>query len=106
MTMRLSHSSLTGTERTLVAVGTVRLSVHTGLRALDDPVVVRRGQRHDLADRVAGQGLLGGALVLRRVVHRADADDRALALHQPRHGVVGADRARVGQADRGALEVA
>ena len=28
MTMRLSHSSLTGTERTLVAVGTVRLSVH------------------------------------------------------------------------------
>src|SRR3954471_11103563 len=26
MTMRLSHSSLTGTERTLVAVGTVRLA--------------------------------------------------------------------------------
>ena len=76
-----------------------------GLRALDDPVVVGRGQRHDLADRVAGQRLLGGALVLRRVVHRADADDRALALHQPRHRVVGADRARVGEADRGALEV-
>ena len=28
----------------------------------------------------------------------ADADDRALALHQPRHRVVGADRAGVGQA--------
>ncbi len=26
MTMRLSHSSFTGTERTLVAVGTVRLA--------------------------------------------------------------------------------
>ncbi len=77
----------------------------TALGALDDPVVVGRGQRHDLADRVAGQRLLGGALELGRVLHRADADDRALALHQPRHRVVGADRAGVGQADRGALEV-
>ena len=77
----------------------------TGLRALDDPVVVGRGQRHDLADRVAGDRLLRGALPLGRVLHRADADDRALALHQPRHGVVGADAAGVGQADRRALEV-
>ena len=38
----------------------------------------------------------------RRVLHRADADDRALALHQPRHRVHGADAARVGQRDRGA----
>ncbi len=76
-----------------------------GLGALDDAVVVGRGEGHDLADRVARERLLGRALVLRRVVHRADAEDRALALHQPRHRVVGADRARVGEADRGALEV-
>ena len=37
-----------------------------------------------------------------RVLHRADADDRALARHQPRHGVHRADAARVGQRDRGA----
>ena len=76
-----------------------------GLRALDDPVVVGRGQRHDLADRQPGQRLGGRALVLGRVLHRADADDRALAGHQPRHRVDGADGARVGEADRGAGEV-
>ena len=75
------------------------------LGALDDPVVVRRRQRHDLADRVAGDRVLGRALPAGRVLHRADADDRALALHQPRHRVVGADPAGVGQRDRGALEV-
>ena len=37
------------------------------LGALDDPVVVRRGQRHDLADGVAGDRVLGRALELRRV---------------------------------------
>ena len=68
-------------------------------------MVVGRGQRHDLADREPGQRLGRGALVLGRVVHRADADDRALALHQARHRVDGADRARVGEADRGAGEV-
>ena len=72
------------------------------LRALDDTVVVGRGQRHDARDRVAGQRLLGGALELRRVVHRADADDGGLALHEARHGVVGAEATDVGQADRGA----
>ena len=76
-----------------------------GLRALDDAVVVRRRQRHHLADGVARDRLLGGALPLRWVLHRADADDRALAPHQARHRVVGADRARVGQRDRRALEV-
>ena len=50
-----------------------------GLGALDDPVVVGRGQRHDLGDAELGQGLLAGALELRRVLHRTDADDRALA---------------------------
>ena len=66
------------------AVLAEQLAVHdpqevAGLRALDDPVVVGRRQRHDLADGEPGEGLLGGALVLGRVLHRADADDRALA---------------------------
>ena len=69
-----------------------------GLRALDDPVVVGRRQRHHLADGVARDRLLRGALPLGGVLHRADADDRALALHQPRHRVDGADAAGVGQA--------
>ena len=76
-----------------------------GLRALDDAVVVRRRQRHDLADRQPGQRLGGRALVLGGVLHRADADDRALPGHQPRDRVDGADGAGVGEADRGADEV-
>ncbi len=76
-----------------------------GLRALDDAVVVGRRDRHDLRDAHAGELLLGRARELRGVVHGADADDRALAGHEARHGVHGADAARVGQADRGALEV-
>ena len=76
-----------------------------GLGALDDPVVVGGGQRHRLADREPGHGLLARALVGGGVLHGADADDAALARHQARHGVLGADRARVGQGDRGALEV-
>ena len=43
--------------------------------------------------------------VLGRVLHRAHADDAALAGHQPRHRVHGADGARVGDARGGALEV-
>src|SRR3546814_5687097 len=42
---------------------------------------------------------------LGRVLHLTHAEDRALALHQPRHGVLGADAAGVGEADRCALEV-
>ena len=76
-----------------------------GLGALDDAVVVRRRQRHHLGDRHLRQRVLGGALELRRVLHRADADDDALALHQTGDRVVGADAAGVGQADGGALEV-
>ena len=77
----------------------------TGLRALDDPVVVGRGHRDLTADGQPGQRLFRSALVGGRVLHRADPDDRALAGHQPGDGVLGADRARVGQADRGAGEV-
>src|SRR4029450_7651636 len=75
------------------------------LRALDDPVVVGAGQREDLADGVAGDRLAAGALPFSGVLERADADDRALTLHESRHGVVRADGARVGQADRRPLEV-
>ena len=76
-----------------------------GLRALDDAVVVGAGQRDDLADRVAVERLGARALPLGGVLQRADADDRALALHEPRHGVDGADGAGVGEGDRRALEV-
>ncbi len=76
-----------------------------GLRALDDPVIVGRGERHRLADRQPGEGLLGRALERRRVLHRADADDAALARHQPRHAVHGADRAGIGDGEGRGLEV-
>ena len=68
-----------------------------GLGALDDPVVVGRRQSDDLADADLGKGLVARALELGGVLHRADAHDRALALHQPRDGVVGAKGAGVGQ---------
>lgn len=65
--------------------------------ALDDPVVVRRGQGHDLRDTELVQGVLRRALELRRVVHRADTHDEALSGHQAGHRVNGADAAGVGQ---------
>ncbi len=71
-----------------------------GLGALDDAVVVRRGHRHDLRDAQVGEGLVGGPGELGGHLHGADADDEALALHQPRDGVDGADAARVGQRQR------
>src|SRR5436309_14663791 len=64
---------------------------HSGLCPLDDPVIVRAGDRDDfrpgdLADRAGG-------------------DDRALALHEPRHRGNRAERARVGELDRATREV-
>ena len=76
-----------------------------GLRALDDPVVVGRCQRDNLADAEFGDALLAGALELRRQFHRADANDGALACHQSRHRVHGADGPRVGQRDGDAGEI-
>ena len=81
------------------------LGLVAGLRALDDAVIVGRGERERLRHRVADEGLLGGALPLGGVFHGADADDAALALHEPRHGVLRAERARIRQADRGAGEI-
>ncbi len=76
-----------------------------GFRALDDAVVVGRGQGDQLADTQLGDALRAGALELRRVFHRAHADDGALAGHQPRHRVHGADGAGVGQRNRHAGKV-
>ena len=77
----------------------------TGLRALDDPVVIGRRDREDLGHGIAVERLVARALPLGGVLERPDADDRALALHQPRHRVHGADRAGVGEGDSGPLEV-
>ncbi len=71
----------------------------TGFGALDDPVVVGAGQGDDLADGHVGQRVRAGALELGGVFERADADDRGLSGHQPRHGVVRADPTGVGQRD-------
>ena len=76
-----------------------------GLRALDDAVVVGRGEGDQLADAQLGDAFLAGALELGRVLHRADADDRALPTHQPRHRVHGADSAGIGQRNRHAAKV-
>ena len=76
-----------------------------GFRALDDAVVVGRGQGDQLADTQFGDAFRAGALEFGRVLHRADADDRSLAGHQPRHRVHGADGAGVGQRNRHAGKV-
>jgi hypothetical protein len=75
------------------------------LGALDDAVVVGARDRDDLADAERAEVAAVGALELGRVVDAADADDDRLAGHQSRDRLHGADRAGVGEADVGALEV-
>ena len=75
------------------------------LGALDDAVVVGGADRDDLRHAEVGQRDRVGGLALGRVVERPHADDDALAGHQPRHGLDGADRAGVGEGDRGPAEV-
>ena len=70
------------------------------LGALDDAVVVGARDRDDLAHAERAEVGAVGALELGRVVDAADADDHALARHQARHRLDGADRARVGEARR------
>ena len=62
---------------------------HARLGALDDPVVVRRGDGDDRpdADRSERTGI--GRLELCRHADAADSDDDALARHQARHGLDG-----------------
>ena len=71
------------------------------LGALDDPVVVGRGHRHDLlrADLRADAAQADG------IGDRAGRDDRALAGHQPRDRGDRADPAGVGEGDVRADEV-
>ena len=70
-------------------------------RALDDAVVVGRGERHHFlgADLRADLGQPDG------VGDRSGGNDRALADHQPRHRGDGAQTAGVGQRDVGADQV-
>ena len=75
------------------------------LGALDDAVVVGRGQRHRLGDAELADPFGRGVGPLGRVGDRAGGDDRALAAHQPRNRGDGADAAGVGEGDVGALEV-
>ncbi|MBG9885547.1 hypothetical protein ABE10_02880, partial [Bacillus toyonensis] len=75
-------------------------------RTLDDAVIVGARQGDGLPDAESVQRLLAGPLELGGILEGAGADDAALPLHQPRHGVDGADAARVGERDRGAGEVA
>src|ERR671918_1456714 len=69
------------------------------LGSLYDPVVVRTGQRHDLADCDVGERYRIGTLVLGRVTDGAHPHDETLALHQPRHRHRGSDRPGVRQGD-------
>ena len=73
------------------------LQEQPALGALDDAVVVGAGDRDDLADAERAEVGAVGALELGRVVDAPDADDDALARHQPGHALDGADRAGVGQ---------
>ena len=75
------------------------------LRALDDAVVVGGADRDDLRHAEVGERDRVGRLPLRGVVEAADADDHALARHEPRHRLLRADRAGVGEGDGGAGEV-
>ena len=77
------------------------LQEQTRLGALDDAVVVGRGQGDDLGDAELGQHLRVGRLVLGGVADATDADDGPLALHESRHRLDGADRSRVGEGDVG-----
>ena len=75
------------------------------LRSLNDPMVIRRGQREDLGYAHVAEPIAVGALELWRVLHGAHADDRPLALHQTRDRVVGADGPWIGQRNGGASEI-
>ena len=81
------------------------LEEHARFGALDDAVVVGRGEGDDLRDAELGQHPGVGGLPLRRILEAPDADDDPLAGHQPRHRLDGADGAGVGQGDGGAAEV-
>ena len=73
------------------------------LGALDHAVVVGRGHRHDLLHAQLGELRRVGRRQAGRVADGAGGDDRALPGHEPRHAGHGADAARIGERDVGAL---
>ena len=81
------------------------LEEHARLGALDDAVVVGRGDGHHLRQAEVGESRGVGAGVGGGVVERADADDEALARHEAGHRLHGADGARVGERHGDAGEV-
>ena len=68
-------------------------------------MIVGGRERHQLADTEFGDLLVARALELGRILHRTRTDDGSLVLHQARHGVHGADGARVGQRNGHARKV-
>ena len=77
----------------------------SGLRPLDDAVVVRRRDRHGLAHTEFGQHPRVGRLEARGDAEGSHADDEALTGHEPGHRLHGPDGAGVRQRDGRASEV-
>ncbi len=75
------------------------------LRALDDAVVVGRGEGDDLAQPELRDDVRVRRLETGRIAERAHADDGALPRHQPRHRLHRPERAGVGQRHGRAGEV-
>ena len=69
----------------------------TGLGTLDDAMVIGGGEGRHLGDAELGHALVGATLPLRRIVDGSHAENAALAGHETRHRVVGADTAGVGE---------
>lgn len=76
-----------------------------GLGALNDAMVVGRGQGGDFGDAQAGDPRGVNALEFRRIVNGADAENDTLAAHESRHRMIGANTAGVGQRGCGTGEV-
>ncbi len=75
------------------------------LGALDDPVVVRRGEGRDLADGQARERRGRGRAKLRRELDRPGRDDERLSRHETRDRRGRAERARVRERDGRPFEV-
>ena len=81
------------------------LEEHARFGALNDAVVIGRGERDHLRHAEFGQLRRVGGLELGWEGDAADPDDQTLARHQPRYRLECADRARVGEAHGRAAEV-
>ncbi len=77
----------------------------SGLRPLDDAVVVGRGQGHRLADPELCDRTWVGRLEPGRIAERPDPDDEPLPWHEPGYGLHGAQGAGIGERHGGSREV-